>query len=409
MSRRHALAALTLAAIALAPATAASARPARVDARFGTHGVTGPLSDFPATSALRAAAGDTLIATQRGSIVRVTPRGRLRTTWGDRGRSALPILPTNFSGVTLTPWQTPYGDRGVLAYEAWLDGRNVPRWKLPLTIGTFEDAIAGGRTSSAIDLAQRLPDPRIAEPAAHHLLRVGGGDVVDVVQPSFWTSDAPVLVRRWSRSGELRYVRKLLDSHALSPLVTVRLGRPPIVSGDGALIQVEAFGRIAIARVLADGTLDPAFGQQGFAIPPRASKADGRSIAPVAFLPWKGGAVLVTPTWTTWFDAHGKVAGTQEIQAAAAGVDSIGRLLIARPRDKYRHISLLRLRADRRVDRSFGRLTLSVPGKKGRATRRRSSRSPAAASSWSARRSPMSPSSARTSPRRWPTRRWPGA
>jgi hypothetical protein len=369
MTRRNGLLALALAVAALVPSTAA-ARPARLDTSFGAHGFAGPLTSSPASSAIAGggyARGETVIGTERGTIVRLTAGGRLATRWADRGRAGLPLLWSQRGRLTLAPWPDGYGTE-VLAYESWTGADYAqPQWPLPLQMASFDPS--GRTTSTAPNLSVRLADPQIGEPAAHQFVRLGNGDVLDIAQTSaraYTYGGVPngaldIWARRFSPDGSVRYVRRLLHASEGSPASASWLQQPAIGSGDGALIQLSNGGRLVVARVLGDGTLDPAFGDGGFARSPVSAGAP----APVAFLPWQGGAILVTPRWTMWVDAHGKVAAWRVVRADAAGVDSSGRLLLARTEDRFHRVSVIRLRTDRTLDRGFGVVSLRAPGKKG--------------------------------------------
>jgi len=166
-----------------------------------------------------------------------------------------------------------------------------------------------------------------------------------------------------------------------SPLSAPQIANAVVTVGDGVLVGGKAGGRLAFARYLGDGTLDPSFGSGGIAVTEigapyggalnaMARSGDGDVFAAgVAARACKGcGQVLVTRLSASGqvdrgFGNGGAVrtrlplkgrAGVSKADALAIAED--GKLLVAgglvTPRGE--RFALLRYRANGRLDRSFG-------------------------------------------------------
>jgi hypothetical protein len=113
-----------------------------------------------------------------------------------------------------------------------------------------------------------------------------------------------------------------------------------------------------LVALTADGRVDRTWGRRGVT---RLSK-DGVA----GLLPWRGGVIAVGAHGATWVDRRGRIVDRRALRIDVAATDRAGRLVVARSADDSRHVSLLRLGADRRVDRAFGRLALRAKGGRSR-------------------------------------------
>jgi hypothetical protein len=326
------LAASVAAALSLAGEAQASWH---LDRTFGTGGrferIT-PRWSAPVT-ALPGGAGTTLVRTD-SELLRVTAGGRADATFGSGGAVGRPLD----YGARLTAVR--WGARTLL-YQRWQSsGFSSETTRAILALdGQGRELPVGPLVSTATTVGETAASP------SHWLIPTSDRQLLDLT----------ALGGRWSAmtvgadgSAGTRVPLSWPAGLPRDPLLPVE----PVRSGARVLVAIQdgySGPPRAIVGLGLGGALDPTWGTKG---------AVRLRFDPITVLPWRGGAVVVGRRQTLWLDRRGALVGRRALNAGVATLDRHGRLLVARQGDGYRAVSVLRLRTNRRVDRSFGTVTL---------------------------------------------------
>jgi hypothetical protein len=328
---------VTLIALLLAAAAAATPAPAsaawRVDRAFGAHGVFeryGERWQEP-SAALADDAGGLLLAHEY-HLLRVTAGGR-----ADAGVD----VPLSYDARLV-----PFGDGRALVHESTLH----PHGNSYVSVGHVRVVDRRGQVAPASAGFTAALQRSEGGAFPHHLVPLADGTLADL-----------------AFDGDHYSLRTLRASGAAGPaqriawpgpwLPSTRVSTAPVRSGGRILVAAFDPGATVPRGIVAltpGGRIDRAWGHDGIAalheLPRRLLAVPG------------GGAIAVAEHHVSWLDRRGRVTVRRALGVGATAVDAHGRLLVARPGDRNRNVSLLRLDARGRVDRAFGRLTLRASG-----------------------------------------------